>query len=252
MAQRQLAEERPQGRALVRAYTPTLEEHGWDPGHSVVEVVTDDMPFLVDSVTMELDRHEHRHPSGRPPADAGPPRHDGQAARAAAGGRHRADARRVLDALRDRPAGRPGRAQGSSRPTCSGSWTTCATPSRTSSRCGPSPCRPPRTCGQPAAARPRRGRGQPGADALAGRRALHLPRLPRIPPGGGRGGRHAAPDARHGAGHPARRQGRARTASPRSPRSCAPRPARTADADHHQGQHPRHRAPPGLPRLRRA
>ncbi|MFC3983876.1 NAD-glutamate dehydrogenase [Streptosporangium jomthongense] len=56
-AQRQLADKRPQGRALVRAYTPSLEEHGWDPGRSVIEVVTDDMPFLVDSVTMELDRH---------------------------------------------------------------------------------------------------------------------------------------------------------------------------------------------------
>ncbi|MFJ2032410.1 NAD-glutamate dehydrogenase [Streptosporangium sp. NPDC087985] len=58
MAQRQLAENRPQGRALLRAYTPTLEEHGWDPGCSVIEVVTDDMSFLVDSVTMELDRHQ--------------------------------------------------------------------------------------------------------------------------------------------------------------------------------------------------
>ncbi|GAA2906481.1 NAD-glutamate dehydrogenase [Streptosporangium fragile] len=57
-AQRQLAEKRPQGRALVRAYTPSLEQHGWDPGVSVIEIVTDDMPFLVDSVTMELDRHE--------------------------------------------------------------------------------------------------------------------------------------------------------------------------------------------------
>ncbi|SEG65767.1 glutamate dehydrogenase [Nonomuraea solani] len=58
MSQRKLAEIRPQGRAVVRAYTPTLDENGWDPGHSVVEVVTDDMPFLVDSVTMELDRHD--------------------------------------------------------------------------------------------------------------------------------------------------------------------------------------------------
>ncbi|MGN9783709.1 NAD-glutamate dehydrogenase [Nonomuraea sp. ZG12] len=58
MSQRQLAELRPQGRAAIRAYTPTLEENGWDPGHSVVEVVTDDMPFLVDSVTMELNRHD--------------------------------------------------------------------------------------------------------------------------------------------------------------------------------------------------
>ncbi|GAA3131346.1 hypothetical protein GCM10020001_061880 [Nonomuraea salmonea] len=37
---------------------PTIEQNGWDPGHSVVEVVTDDMPFLVDSVAMELDRHD--------------------------------------------------------------------------------------------------------------------------------------------------------------------------------------------------
>ncbi|WP_157250416.1 NAD-glutamate dehydrogenase [Nonomuraea typhae] len=58
MSHKQLAEVRPQGRAVVRAFTPTLEDNGWDPGHSVVEVVTDDMPFLVDSVTMELDRHD--------------------------------------------------------------------------------------------------------------------------------------------------------------------------------------------------
>ncbi|WP_405144917.1 NAD-glutamate dehydrogenase [Sphaerisporangium sp. NBC_01403] len=58
MAHRRLADYRPQGRALVRAYTPTVEEDGFDLGNSVVEVVTDDMSFLVDSVTMELDRHE--------------------------------------------------------------------------------------------------------------------------------------------------------------------------------------------------
>ncbi|MFG1875123.1 NAD-glutamate dehydrogenase [Sphaerisporangium sp. NPDC049003] len=58
MAHRRLADYRPQGRALVRAYTPTVEQHGFDLGNSVVEVVTDDMSFLVDSVTMELDRHE--------------------------------------------------------------------------------------------------------------------------------------------------------------------------------------------------
>jgi len=58
MSQRQLAQTRPQGRAVIRVYTPTLDENGWDPGRSVVEVVTDDMPFLVDSVTMEIDRHD--------------------------------------------------------------------------------------------------------------------------------------------------------------------------------------------------
>ncbi|MFL6295108.1 MAG: NAD-glutamate dehydrogenase, partial [Actinomycetes bacterium] len=52
------AEERPQGRASVHVFTPTRAGHGWSAGgHSVVEVVTDDMPFLVDSVAMELNRH---------------------------------------------------------------------------------------------------------------------------------------------------------------------------------------------------
>ena len=51
-----LAEGRPQGTANVRVHTPTVEENGWTCSHSVVEVVTDDMPFLVDSVTNELTR----------------------------------------------------------------------------------------------------------------------------------------------------------------------------------------------------
>ncbi|MFD7434077.1 NAD-glutamate dehydrogenase [Streptomyces sp. NPDC059861] len=51
-----LAENRPQGTANVRVHTPTVEENGWTCSHSVVEVVTDDMPFLVDSVTNDLTR----------------------------------------------------------------------------------------------------------------------------------------------------------------------------------------------------
>ncbi|CAN5330563.1 NAD-glutamate dehydrogenase [soil metagenome] len=53
----QVARSRPQGTAQVRLSTPTLSEHGWSAGgHSVVEVVVDDMPFLVDSLTMEISR----------------------------------------------------------------------------------------------------------------------------------------------------------------------------------------------------
>ncbi len=53
------AEARPQGTACVHVFTPSLAEHGWSAGgHSVVEVVTDDMPFLVDSVVMELTRQQ--------------------------------------------------------------------------------------------------------------------------------------------------------------------------------------------------
>ncbi len=55
LSQYKLATYRPQGTANVRVFTPTVSEHGWSAnGHSVVEVVTDDMPFLVDSVTMQL------------------------------------------------------------------------------------------------------------------------------------------------------------------------------------------------------
>ena len=52
-----LAQERAQGTARVRVLTPSVDEHGWSAGgRSVLEIVTDDMPFLVDSVTMELAR----------------------------------------------------------------------------------------------------------------------------------------------------------------------------------------------------
>ncbi len=49
---------RPQGTAEVRVHTPSVEENGWSSGHTVVEVVTDDMSFLVDSVTNELSRQD--------------------------------------------------------------------------------------------------------------------------------------------------------------------------------------------------
>src|SRR5207253_2920466 len=44
------------GAPKVRVYNPTLAEHGWQLSHTVVEIVNDDMPFLVDSVTMEVNR----------------------------------------------------------------------------------------------------------------------------------------------------------------------------------------------------
>ncbi len=53
---RDLARVRPQGTAQVRVFTPTVDEHGWASGHTVVEVVTDDVPFLVDSVSAEIGR----------------------------------------------------------------------------------------------------------------------------------------------------------------------------------------------------
>ncbi|HEV8685680.1 MAG TPA: NAD-glutamate dehydrogenase [Gaiellaceae bacterium] len=52
-----LLQRRRPGESKVHVYTPDLEEHGWQSTHSVVEIVTDDMPFLVDSVTIALTRH---------------------------------------------------------------------------------------------------------------------------------------------------------------------------------------------------
>ncbi|MDQ6641858.1 MAG: NAD-glutamate dehydrogenase, partial [Actinomycetota bacterium] len=54
------ASDRPQGTAVVRLVTPLHDRDGWSlNGRTVVEVVTDDMPFLVDSVTMALDGLGH-------------------------------------------------------------------------------------------------------------------------------------------------------------------------------------------------
>ena len=39
------------GRPKIRVFNPTPKEHGWECQHTVVEIVNDDMPFLVDSVT---------------------------------------------------------------------------------------------------------------------------------------------------------------------------------------------------------
>ncbi|MFZ5847709.1 MAG: NAD-glutamate dehydrogenase [Actinomycetota bacterium] len=59
MSQYKLATHRPQGTAKVRVFTPSVSDEGWGAdGHTVVEVVTDDMPFLVDSVTMELNEQQ--------------------------------------------------------------------------------------------------------------------------------------------------------------------------------------------------
>ena len=49
-----LARRRTPGEAKVRVYNPEIEQHGWQSTHTIVEIVTDDMPFLVDSVRMVL------------------------------------------------------------------------------------------------------------------------------------------------------------------------------------------------------
>ncbi|MDQ3782423.1 MAG: NAD-glutamate dehydrogenase, partial [Actinomycetota bacterium] len=43
----------------VRVFTPTMDQHGYEPGGSVVEVVCPDMAFLIDSVINEIQGRGH-------------------------------------------------------------------------------------------------------------------------------------------------------------------------------------------------
>ena len=47
---------RRRGRALVRVFNPTVREHGYTSPHTVIEMVNDDMPFLVDTIGLALTR----------------------------------------------------------------------------------------------------------------------------------------------------------------------------------------------------
>ncbi|MGH3771066.1 MAG: NAD-glutamate dehydrogenase [Pseudonocardiaceae bacterium] len=51
-----LAAERVPGRALARVLNPTLVQDGWSSRDTIVQIVTDNMPYLVDSVVAELAR----------------------------------------------------------------------------------------------------------------------------------------------------------------------------------------------------
>ncbi len=52
------AQKRQKAEAKIKVYNPRLEEHGWKSGHTIVEIVNDDMPFLVDSVVSQLNQLE--------------------------------------------------------------------------------------------------------------------------------------------------------------------------------------------------
>ncbi len=56
LAHWRLLVQRAPGEIKVRVYNPDADQDGWQSPHTVVEVITDDRPFLVDSVTMELAR----------------------------------------------------------------------------------------------------------------------------------------------------------------------------------------------------
>ncbi|MBA2656877.1 MAG: NAD-glutamate dehydrogenase [Tatlockia sp.] len=51
-----LIQQRLPNQTKMRIYNPDYERHGWQTTHTVVEIVTDDMPFLVDSLRMVINR----------------------------------------------------------------------------------------------------------------------------------------------------------------------------------------------------
>src|ERR1051326_1169120 len=52
--------QRQPGLAKVRIYNPTIPEYGWTLEHTVIEIINDDMPFLVDSVSAEINRRDRK------------------------------------------------------------------------------------------------------------------------------------------------------------------------------------------------
>ncbi|MBT4044379.1 MAG: NAD-glutamate dehydrogenase, partial [Rhodospirillaceae bacterium] len=54
------AAERQPGEAKLRVYNPAMEEHGWKSPHTIIEIITDDLPFLVDSITGNLNHWQNQ------------------------------------------------------------------------------------------------------------------------------------------------------------------------------------------------
>ena len=78
---------KPEGAARIRIYNPNIERDGWQSPHTAIEIVNDDMPFLVDSVGvalagLNLEIHLLQHPLFSL-------RRNGQGKRVAAGGTER-------------------------------------------------------------------------------------------------------------------------------------------------------------------
>lgn len=51
--------ERATRKPKIRIFTPNKKENGWDSEKTIVEILSTDMPFLVDSITEEINRHSY-------------------------------------------------------------------------------------------------------------------------------------------------------------------------------------------------
>ena len=229
------ARERAPGTPKVRVYNPRFEDNGWQSTHTAVEIVTDDMPFLIDSVSMELNRrgfgvHLIIHPVlGVRRGDDGelleilpqPPTDKPEPGVLAESVIHAEVARQTDPAKLHELELHLERVIAEVRAAVE-DW--AAMRSQALDVAADLRERSP--------ARERRGRGGDGGlPRVAGGAQLHLPRLPRV-----RRRRPPGPRPRHPA---------------RTPGGRGRRPvARAAPAHAHEGELARHRAPAVVPRLR--
>lgn len=49
-------EYKPGDKALIKVYNPEVPTDGWESPHTIIEIIQNDMPFMVDSVRMALAR----------------------------------------------------------------------------------------------------------------------------------------------------------------------------------------------------
>jgi glutamate dehydrogenase len=52
----QFGAKRQAGQTLARVLSPSVADNGWASRHTVIDIVNDDMPFLVDTTTIEINR----------------------------------------------------------------------------------------------------------------------------------------------------------------------------------------------------
>src|SRR6056297_2324901 len=247
LAHLELGMTRRRGRHRLRIYNPDPERDGWDSTHTIVEMVNDNMPFLVDSLGMAVARtganvHLTVHPLVRVERDA----------------------QGVLTGVHPRSAreGRvesfvPGDRPGDERPAHDGPEASAGgNPARRPrGRAGLAPHAREDAAGRRRARGPGRpggpdpGGGEPPAARVDGGRTLHLPRLPGIRGRAQQRRGPAAPRGGHGPRHPVE------TPLDRAPgdhdAGDAARGPRAGAADTDQGERTLHGAPTQPPRLHR-
>ena len=58
LAHLEYAKVRKPGKPMLRIFNPSVKQHGYQSAFTIVEMVNDDMPFLVDSVSAAINRHD--------------------------------------------------------------------------------------------------------------------------------------------------------------------------------------------------